>query len=139
MNNKLAMSALALTMGLGTVSSVEATDSPFKIPTKLSYSSAASQRDTWNTVLIVSAAVLVVGLITDESTLALLGGAGVLVSLVQTNNLGFQAPSMPRGIDFYKSGPVSLGVSPFGRFGLRSGAGFDALNPSPYIVANFRF
>lgn len=139
MMNRSTIAALALSIGTGISSSAVASDLPFTIPTKLSYSSAANQKSTWNTVLIVSAAVLVIGLIQEESTLALLGGAGVLVSLVQTNNLGFQAPSMPRGIDFYKSGPVSFGLSPFGRFGLRLGAGFDSFSPSPYVVANFRF
>lgn len=139
MMKRSTIAAMALSIGMGISNSAVASDLPFTIPTKLSYTSAPSQKNTWNTVLIVSAAVLVVGLIQGESTLALLGGAGVLVSLVQTNNLGFQAPSMPRGIDFYKAGPVSFGLSPFGRFGLRSSAGFDSLSPSPYVVANFRF
>lgn len=126
----------ALAIGTGLTSTARASDNDFKIPTRLSFS-AASQKDTWNTVLIISAAVMVVGLIQEESTLTLLGGAGVLVSLFQTNKMGFSAPALPHGLDLVKSGPVSFGFSPFGQFGLASGV--TTLNPSPYVVAKFKF
>ena len=96
-----------------------------------------SRRDTWNTVLLVSGIVFVVGLIQDNSTLAILGGAGVIVSLIQLNPSRFTGNSVAHGLDLAKAGPVSFGFSPFGQFGAVPGD--RSLRPSAYIAANFKF
>lgn len=88
-------------------------------------------------MLIVSAAVMVVGLIQKEDTLTLLGGAGVLVSLVQSHKSGFRPNYSLRGIDLVAQRHVSFGIRPFGS--MEPGPGFSHLRPSLYIAANFRF
>ncbi|MBC8063994.1 MAG: hypothetical protein H7Y17_04135 [Chlorobia bacterium] len=130
------MAAAAVALGFGFSSMASAQSLDFKIPVKMSYG-AATPSGTWNTVLIVSAAVMAVGLITGETTLTILGGAGVLVSLTQTNKSGFRPQYFARGLDLVQSGPVSFGVRPFGPAGLHQG--ITTLQPSPYIVANFKF
>ena len=125
---------LALTTALPSTAKAQSSD--LKLPVTLSYS-ASTQKDTWNTVLIVSGVVLVVGLITDESALTLLGGAGVIVSLVQSNKFGYAPQYSPHGINLLQKGPVSFGVNPFGQMGLNQG--FKDLRPSAYLSANFKF
>jgi hypothetical protein len=127
--------AAAAAIGMTLVGTAGAQESKFTIPTQLSYQSSSKQM--WNTVLIVSAVVLAVGLLQDDTTLAILGGAGVLVSLTQVNKYGFQLQSHPRGLDLVKSGPLSFGVNPFGQIGLRDG--FGPIKPSVYLSANFKF
>ena len=95
------------------------------------------RRDTWNTVLLISGIVFVVGLIQDDSTLAILGGAGVIVSLIQLNPSRFTGNSISHGLDLAKAGPVSFGFSPFGQFGAVPGD--RSLRPSAYVAANFKF
>ena len=128
--------AAAVALAFGFTATASAQSSDLKLPVTLSYS-ASTQKDTWNTVLIVSGVVLVVGLITDESALTLLGGAGVIVSLVQSNKFGYAPQYSPHGIDLIQKGPVSFGVNPFGQMGITQG--FKDLRPSAYISANFRF
>lgn len=130
------MKLAVLVVGLGTMAHARAQDATLPLPAQFSFSAPAKQ-DTWNTVLIVSAAVMVVGLIQEESTLTLLGGAGVLVSLVQSNKSGFRPNYTFRGIDFIKDHHVAFGINPFGTFA--SERTQTTLRPSLYIAANFRF
>lgn len=137
--------------GLGTSSVANAQTYSPKLPVTLSYANdytpnAAlpslglafqSRRDTWNTVLLVSGIVLLVGIVQNEGTLILLGGAGVIVSLVQLNPGRFTGNSLAHGLDLAKAGPVSFGFSPFGQFG--AAPGDRTLRPSAYISANFKF
>jgi hypothetical protein len=96
-----------------------------------------SQRGTWQTVLLVSAAVGIVGLLQGDTTLTLLGGAGVLLSLYETNRTGFRPQPFRHGIDLLSSGPVSFGIQPLGQFGLSRGLAKP--QPSAYIQATFKF
>lgn len=130
---KLAAAALVVGSGFTSVASAQSRD--FKIPTTLEYQS--SRRDTWNTVLIVSAAVMVIGLVQEETTLTLLGGAGVLISLVQLNNSRYASQLFPGGMDLVRRGPVSFGIKPYDETMLRSG--FNTVQPSPYISVSFKF
>ena len=125
---------LALGLGLSGISGAQSL--PTQLPVRLTFASAPKQ-DTWNTVLIVSAAVMVVGLIQHESTLTLLGGAGVLVSLVQSHRSGFRPNYSLRGIDLITHRHLTLGISPFGSMDLDRS--FSSLRPSLFIAANFRF
>lgn len=127
------LAALALGIGLSGMASAQNHD--LKLTATLSY--GQSEKQTWNTVLLISAAVLVVGLIQNEDTLTLLGGAGVLVSLVQTSKYGYMPQAFPHGIDLVQKGPLSLGMNPFGLVG--PSQGFTNLRPSVYVAMNFKF
>lgn len=80
---------------------------------------------------------MVVGLIQQESTLTLLGGAGVLVSLVQSHRSGFRPTYSLRGIDLITHRHLTLGISPVGSMDLDRS--FSSIRPSLFIAANFRF
>lgn len=129
----LTVAGMALGLCLSGVAGAQTAE--FKIPTKLSY--ASTDRQTWNTVLLISGIVAIVGLTQSDSTLTILGGAGVLVSLVQLNKNGYMPQYSPRGLDFYKSGPVSFGFNPFGMVGPNQD--LKGIRPSGYITANFKF
>lgn len=133
--HKLSMTTSAIALGVCMAGTANSQSQKFTLPTSLNYQSNSKQ--TWNTVLIVSAVVMAVGLIQDETTLTLLGGAGVIVSLVQLNKTGFAPSYATRGLDVMQSGPVSLGFRPFGPAGLVTKT--PTFNPSPYIMANFKF
>jgi len=132
---KITTAAIALTLGFGFSGRASAQDPNLRLHAKLSYGS--TDRNTWNTVLLVSGAVLVVGLIQEESTLTILGGAGVLLSLFETNKTNFRSQYFPHGLDLYKTGPVSFGVSAFSSMGLTEG--FRPVRPAAYISATFKF
>jgi hypothetical protein len=138
-----------MAMGLGGSTLASAQSLEPKLPVTLTYGSklstgpnftfgyAQSRRDTWNTVLLVSGIVMIVGIVQDESTLILLGGAGVIVSLVQLNSNRFASHSIARGVDLVQAGPISLGFSPFGQMGLVPG--YSTPRPSLYAAATFKF
>lgn len=125
----------ALALGFGVAGTANAQSSNYKIPVTLSYAQSNSQ--TWNTVLLISAGVLVVGLITEEHTLTVLGGIGVIVSLIQTNKTAFQSSFFPQGLDLVQKGNFSFGINPFGQVGLNARP--TEFKPSPYILATFKF
>ena len=134
--HKTTITALAIALGAGLSSVASAQNHDFKLSATLSFSSS-SNRGTWNTVLIVSAVVFAVGLIQGDSTLALLGGAGALVSLVELNKNGYAPQYMPHGLDLVRRGPLSLGLNPFGEFGMMPG--YMSIRPSFYAAMNFKF
>jgi hypothetical protein len=127
----------AAAIGLALVASVPASAqsaTPIAAPT-LSFSS--SQRDTWHTVLIVSAIVGVVGIIQGDSTLTVLGGVGVLVSLVESEQMKFRFKPQSHGLDLLKMGPVSLGVNPLGKIGIAQA--YQSSRPTAYMQLTFKF
>jgi len=137
-------------VGLGTSATVGAQTLESKLPVTLSYANHrpaanlpslgyaySTRRDTWNTVLLVSGIVMVVGLVQSDSTLTILGGAGVIVSLVQLNSTRFRSHSFARGVDLVQAGPISLGFSPFGQVGMVPG--YNTPRPSLYAAATFKF
>lgn len=140
--HRLSMTTAAVAAGLCFSSMATAQSSKFSLPTSLSYSQSNSKQ-TWNTVLLVSGIALGVGLLTDEGTLTILGGAGVLVSLIQLNqNNSFTSNYFPRGMDMVRSGPMAFGVSPFGQrlgFSQKFTGGFDDIRPTVYATASFKF
>jgi hypothetical protein len=93
---------------------------------------SSGQRDMWHTVTLVSAGVALAGILTDDGPLTVLGAAGVIVSLVESDSTRFRYAPAFRGIDFVHSGPISFGVSPFG-------LGFDSPHPAGYLQLTFRF
>ena len=121
-------------LALGVVGSATAQDTRPIVP-PLSFQS--SQRQMWQSVLLVSAAVGVLGLVQGDSTLTLLGGAGVLLALYQTNRAGFQLRPSKFGIDVVGAGPVSVGIAPFGQRGFSKGMGTG--RPAAYVQATFKF
>jgi len=141
------IAALATTaLGASALSGAQSFDP--KIPVSLSYapvigakatptlSYAQTRRDTWNTVLLVSAIVLVVGLIQEESTLVILGGAGVIVSLIQMDRR-FQLQYSPKGIHLFNSGPLTFGINPMSQPGLVDRPGPNRLGY--FAGLNFKF
>lgn len=147
-HKRLKLSALAIVcLGAPALSSAQSFDPT--LPVTLTYAerfepkpmaampyAVQSRSNTWNTVMIVSGIVLVVGLITDESTLVILGGVGVIVSLVQMERR-FQLQYSPRGIDLFQKGPITFGLNPFSQPGLvdRPGPPRTGL----YLAASFKF
>ena len=103
-------------------------------PPMMSFSSSG-QHDTWNTVLVASAIVGVIGLATNDGTLTIIGAAGVVVSLVETNSSRFRYQALHRGIDLAHAGPLSFGVSPFGGFG---SVGVPGMRPAAYAQLSFK-
>jgi hypothetical protein len=140
--------AAAMSVGMGMCGVAGAQDMETTLPVTLSYaptlnaapakapSYMQSRRDTWNTVLLVSAIVLAVGIIQSESTLVILGGAGVIVSLVQMDRR-FQLQYTPRGINLFQSGPLTFGLNPLSQPGLVDKPGPARLGY--YAALNFKF
>jgi len=108
------------------------TAAPIGAPT-LSFRSSGD-RDTWHTVMLVSAVVAIVGVVDNDSTLTVLGGAGILLSLYESDRSRFR---LRPGVDLLKMGPMSIGVNPLGQMGLSQG--FTRPRPSPYVQLTFRF
>lgn len=93
----------------------------------------SNQRNTWHTVLLISAAVGIVGVIQGDSTLTLLGGAGVVLSLYESERYR----SGLRGFDLVKTGPLSMGINPLGVGFNRS---LSTVRPAAYYIqATFKF
>lgn len=95
-----------------------------------------SMHDTWRTVMIISAAVGIIGLISGDGTLVILGAAGVVVSLVETGGTSMQLASFHHGVDFMHTGPLSFGVGSLG-FGKAPFAA--APQTGPYVQLSYRF
>lgn len=88
---------------------------------------AAGSGISMNTLMLVSAIVLIVGVIDDDRTLEVLGGVGVIIALLESNQkLGLQ-PVRP---GLLHVGPVSLGI--------RSDRTMTA-RPTPYAQVTFKF
>lgn len=99
----------------------------------LSFSRSAD-KGTWHTVMIVSAVVGVIGLLDGDSTLAVLGGAGVLLSVVESDQSRFQLRPFRHGLDLARTGPLSFGIDPIGL-----SPGFARPRPAAYLHATFKF
>jgi hypothetical protein len=130
MKKTMAIGALALVV-------VAPANAQSVAPNTPTVSFQSSKKGMWQTVLLVSAIVGVVGVVQGDSTLIILGGAGVLLSLYQTNQMGFRPQPFRHGLDLMRSGPVSFGIQPFGTFGLQPG--FTTPRPTAYLHASFRF
>lgn len=90
---------------------------------------STTDRETWHSVLIVSAIALGVGLLSDNSTLITLGGVGVVLSLIETNGNTFRYRSMP-SLEMMHFGKMSFGYSPIDQFKLASGV----VSPKPSLI-----
>ncbi|HVT13148.1 MAG TPA: hypothetical protein VHE55_12865 [Fimbriimonadaceae bacterium] len=99
----------------------------------LSFSRSAD-RDTWHTVMIVSAVVGIVGLLDGDGTLAVLGGAGVALSLIESDSSRFQLRPFRYGLNLAKAGPLSFGIDPIGLSPV-----FAKPRPSVFVRATFKF
>lgn len=97
---------------------------------------ASTRRDMWNTVLLVSAGVAVLGLLTDEATLTVLGVAGVFVSLIELRPNYFQV-DRNRSLQFMSKGPLSFGVNPLGPRPMAHG--FTGTPPGAFVQLSFKF
>lgn len=98
--------------------------------------SRGTNHETWHTVLIISGILLFAGLVSDDSTLTILGGAGVLVALSETNGNAYALRPV-RGFELAKSGPLSFGISPFGQ--MRFGQELRPSSPSFVLQAKIKF
>lgn len=126
------IAALAFTMiGVADAQSVVPAGAPV-----LSFNSS-SNKETWHMVLLISAGVGILGLVNSDSTLTILGGAGVLLSLYESQGSHFQVRPSLRGVDMFKSGPMSFGLNPFGGMGAREG--FSLTRPAAYVKLSFKF
>lgn len=98
---------------------------------------SGNQRSTWQTVMLISAIVGIVGVAQGDSTLTILGGAGVLLSLYQTERMRFQLQPFQGGVSMLRSGPVTFGMKPFGD--LSPAQGMTGSRPSVFVQATFKF
>jgi len=93
-------------------------------------------RDTWNTLLWISAAVAIVGLANDDAGLMLIGGIGVVYSLSQNNQLGLRYGPTHQGLDLVSTGPLSFGLAPTY---YRVGETREVTYQSPCLQLRFKF
>lgn len=84
-----------------------------------------------HTLLLASAIILLVGLADSDNTLTIIGGVGVLISVMDTNTMRFRMSSYRH--DLVRTGGLSFGVAPF------SYAGSTAFRPAPYAQISVRF
>lgn len=92
----------------------------------LTYNSMANGTNN-NTILLVSGAVLLIGLVDDNSALTILGGVGVLYSVVGTGQNHYQFHDVAR------KGPFSIGFTTYGQLSP------NTPRPSPYIEHTWKF
>jgi hypothetical protein len=98
---------------------------------------AAGSKQMWHTVMLVSAGVAILGLLQDDSTLVILGAAGVLLAFVESQPSSFRMNSARQGFDLAKTGPLSLGLNPLGRTSLWHGT--TGPRPGAYVRLSFKF
>ena len=98
----------------------------------LTYTSGS--HEMWHSVLLISGIFLLVGLVDNDSGLTILGGAGVLVALSETNGTAYRFVPAQHGVDLLQMGHVSLGVDPFG-FGFTQ----ENRGPKPGLILQAKF
>ena len=118
-------------LALAVIGPAAAQNAAVEVP-KLNFQSS----NTWNTVLLVSAIVGVVGVVQGDSTLTILGAAGVIFALTQQNKSGFQFKPSQYGLGL-ANGPISFNLNPLG--GLAPAQPFSKSQPTASIIATFKF
>jgi hypothetical protein len=83
---------------------------------------------------LISGIVLLAGLLDDNSGLIILGGAGVLVALSETNGTAYRMRA-GNGIDMFTAGHVSVGFNPFGNLSFDEGL----KHPQPNVILQAKF
>jgi hypothetical protein len=86
-------------------------------------------RSTWQTIMLISIGVGVLGLANGDSTLTILGAAGAAISLSQMGRLSFQN----KGFSLASKGPLSFGLNPMGMHEI----GMN--RPMVFLNAKFKF
>lgn len=122
---KLSLVALATV----TVASASAQTASLNNYPALSFA-AGTDRSTWQTVMLISIGVGVLGLANGDSTLTIIGAAGAAISLSQMGRLSFQ--NQPR-LSFARSGPISFGLNPMGS------PDMGVKRPTVFLNATFKF
>ena len=84
-----------------------------------------------HTLLLASAIILLVGLADSNSTLTIIGGVGVLISVMDTNTRAYRLNSYRH--DLVQTGGLSFGVAPYGQ------PGSTAFRPAPYAQISIKF
>ncbi len=126
-NNISAKVAAALAISFLAVAPACAQSQNLVTNPSLSFNSASGGSN--NALLLVSAGVLLIGLVDDNNTLTLLGGLGVLYSVVGSGQSHFQSYRH----EVAKTGPLSVGFISYRQPDL------SPMRPSPYIQATFKF
>ena len=83
------------------------------------------------TLLLASAIILLVGVADGDNTLTIIGGVGVLISVMDTNTMGYRMNSYRR--DLVHAGGLSFGFAPYGQ------PGSTAFRPAPYAQISIKF
>jgi hypothetical protein len=83
------------------------------------------------TLLLASAIILLVGLADSDSTLTIIGGVGVLISVMDTNTMSYRMNSYRH--DLIRTGGLSFGMAPYGQ------PGSTAFRPAPYAQISIKF
>ncbi len=95
-----------------------------------------TSRETWRTLMIVFAAIGIIGIIDDDSALVVVGVAGLAVCFIESGP-HFAMDSTQRRLGLVNSGPFSFGLTPFSKttFSLGSAAPPSKL----YAQLTFKF
>lgn len=96
----------------------------------------SSSHDTWNGVMLVSGIVALIGLVDNDSTLVIIGGAGVLLSLYEESSSRFAFGGY-RHADLMKSGPWTMGLKTTP--GIALAPGLASPQPSAFVQYTVRF
>ena|SRR5579862_4040710 len=133
---KMTKAMASVVVGLG-LTSFACSQQPTALDAaKFSFASSGD-RQMWHTVLIVSAAVGIIGILDSDSTLTVIGGAGVLLSLYESESSHFAFHAFRPGGDFFRMGPMSLGFDGLVRSGFSQR--FDSPRPTAHVVYTFKF
>ncbi len=133
-NSAAKLAALAI-LPLATAAVANAQSTNYTDFSHLSYS-RGTNHETWHSVLLISGILLFAGLVDDNSGLIILGGAGVLVALSETNGNAYRS-SVGHGTDLLQMGNVSLGVNPFAY--ANPNQRLEMPKPAFVIQAKFKF
>lgn len=99
--------------------------------------SYAGDRQTWNTVMLVSGIVGFVGLVDNDPTLVILGGVGVLVSVFEENNqMRYRFGTLAGGDGLIRTGRFSFGFTQVP--GIALAPGLAAPAPGAFAQYNIR-
>lgn len=125
-NNILAKTSAAFALAFAGVAPACAQTASLAGAPPLFFNSAARSTDN-NTILLVSAGVLLIGLVDSNNTLIILGGAGVLYTVIGSGQNRYQYH------DLAKRGPLSFGLATYGPLTPNSP------KPSPFIERTWKF
>src|SRR5215469_2695529 len=93
----------------------------FGSPPELNFASYGD-RQMWHVIMLVSAIVLVAGIVDQDSGLIIIGGVGLVISVVESGPPSFRYSPYHPGVDLAHEGGLSFGVYPYTKYDLLPGS-----------------